>query len=80
MIRLILGFALSAVALCLAARTACVQVDNFEAAAELDRLMEEAEWNARRCSGINPEIRKFEFDLTAEQTRLFGTGTARPGY
>lgn len=78
MIRLVLGFAFTSLALGLGARTACVQVENFQDAAELDRLMDEAEWNARRCSGLNPELEKFEFDLTAEHTRRFGRGAARP--
>ena len=77
MIRLFLGFAFSGAALALGARTAFVQVDNFEDAAELDRLIEAAEWNVRRCSGIEPELRKFEFDLDAEQTRRHGDGAAR---
>ena len=59
------------------AYTSTVQVDNFEAAAELDRLSQEAEWNARRCSGMRVELERFEFDLDAEQTRRFGRVSAR---
>lgn len=74
MIRLVLGFSLSGVTLALGAHTAFVQVENFEVAAELDRLADAAEWNVRRCSGIKPELKKFEFDLTAEQTRRLRDG------
>lgn len=79
MARFALGAFLGASVLGVGAATALVQVDNFALAAELDRLSEEAEWNARRCSGLNPELERFEFDLEAEHTRVIGRSAARPG-
>lgn len=77
MIRRSLAFFLSAAALAAGTATSLVQVDNFACAAELDRLCREAEWNARRCSGLRVELERFEFDLDAEQTRRIGRVTAR---
>jgi len=69
MIRAALSVLLCASTLAVGALTATVQVGNFEAAAELDRLTRESEWNLRRCSGLRVELERFEFDLAAEQTR-----------
>lgn len=78
MTRFALGTVLWGAALALAAVTALVQVENYSAAAELHRLVDETEWNARRCSGLVPELEGFEFELCAEQTRALGPGSARP--
>lgn len=78
MIRFALGALLCLSVLGVGVATSWVQVDNFAVAAELDRLSEEAEWNARRCSGLNPELERFEFDLEAEHTRVNGKSAARP--
>ena len=69
---------MSAAVLAVGTSTALIQVENYEAAAELDQLCDEAEWNARRCSGLRVELERFEFDLVAEQTRRRGLVTARP--
>lgn len=78
MIRRALALSLSASVLAAGATTALIQVDNFEAAAELDQLSDEAEWNARRCSGLRVELERFEFNLSAEQTRRRGLVATRP--
>lgn len=77
MIRRALALSMSAATLTAAAMTSQLQVENFELAAELDRLSQEAEWNARRCSGLRVELERFEFDLDAEQTRQRGRVAAR---
>ena len=76
-VRTALALLLSASALGLAAHVAALQSQNFREAAELDELSVAAEWNARRTSGIKPELRRFEFDLSTEQTRARGMRTLR---
>ena len=76
MIRAVLSVLLCTAVLALGAATAGVQVENYEAAAELDRLTRESEWNLRRSSGLRVELERFEFDLAAEHTRRFGELTA----
>lgn len=78
MMRRVLSVALCGLTLGVAIATSFVQVDNFEAGAELHRLSEESEWNSRRCSGIQAELERFEFDLSAEHTRSLGRVDPRP--
>lgn len=77
MIRRLLAVLLGGATLAVGAATARVQVDNYAVAAELDRLSDESEWNARRCSGLVCELERFEFDLEAEQTRRRQLGVLR---
>jgi hypothetical protein len=77
LIRRALALCLSVSTFAAGAYTSTVQVDNFGAAAELDRLSQEAEWNARQCSEMRVELERFEFALEAEQTRRFGRVAAR---
>jgi len=76
MIRAALSVFLCAAVLAIGATTAGVQVQNYEDAAELDRLTQESEWNLRRSSGLRVELERFEFDLAAEHTRRSGSLTA----
>ncbi|MDB2576250.1 hypothetical protein N9Z54_03480 [Planctomycetota bacterium] len=76
MIRAALSLLSCAAVLALGAATAGVQVENYEDAAELDRLTRESEWNLRRSSGLRVELERFEFDLAAEHTRRYGELTA----
>lgn len=78
MIRFSLGAALWAGVLVVGAVTALVQVQNYHDAAELDRLVDETQWNRRRCSGLVPELERFEFELSAEHTRGRGAGAELP--
>ncbi|MEM9382651.1 MAG: hypothetical protein AAGB93_22045 [Planctomycetota bacterium] len=78
MIRRALALSMIVASVSAGTATSLVQVDNYEAAAELDRLSREAEWNARRCSGLRVELERFEFDLDAEHTRRRGAVAARP--
>lgn len=78
MIRAALIGSLSVLALALAARTALVQVHNYEVAAHLDSLARGLEWNARRASGLRPLLSRFAFDLLAEQTHGLGEDVERP--
>lgn len=80
MIRNALGLAFSVFAIAIATKSVQVQVDNFEVAAELDRLEVESEWNARRCSGLISELERFEFDLEAQHTRGTSAGHQRPSW
>ncbi len=78
MTRFSLGAALWGGVLALGAVTALVQGRNFQDAAELDRLVDETEWNLRRCSGLTSELARFEFELSAEHTRRHGAGHELP--
>lgn len=78
MTRFFLGAALWSGVLALGAVTALVQVNNYDQAAELDRLVDETQWNTRRCSGLVPELERFEFELAAEHTRGHGEGATLP--
>ncbi len=80
MVRKALGLTFSIFAMAIAAKAVQVQVDNFELAAELDRLEVESEWNARRSSGLISELERFEFDLEAQQTRGTGEERQRPSW
>lgn len=80
LIRNTLGISLSVFAFAIATRTVQVQVENFELAAELDRLEVESEWNARRCSGLRSELERFDFDLEAQHTRGTSEERQRPDW
>lgn len=78
MTRFSLSAALWAGVLVVGAITAIVQVQNFKDAAELDCLVDETQWNLRRCSGLTSELERFEFELSAEHTRGRGAGAQLP--
>ena len=80
MTRFSLGAALWGGVLALGAITALVQGQNFQDAAELDRLVDETQWNLRRCSGLTSELTRVEFEFSAEHTRRRGAGAELPGH
>jgi hypothetical protein len=66
-IRAVLSFFVSGLVLVLAGFTARQQAENYDRAAELDRLQSEAEWYVRECTELRAELDRFEFESTAAQ-------------
>jgi len=67
--RAVLALAATALALGLGLRTVFVQADNYAAAARLDELQREAEWNERRATALRAAALRFEFDAEAVENR-----------
>ena len=67
MIRAALSFFVSGLVLVLAVFTAWQQAQNYDRAAELDRLQSEAEWYVRECTELRAELDRFEFESTAAE-------------
>jgi hypothetical protein len=66
-IRAALSFFVSGLVLVLAGFTARQQAENYDRAAELDRLQSEAEWYVRECTELRAELDRYEFESTASQ-------------
>ena len=67
MIRAALSFFVSGLVLVLAVFTARQQAENYDSAAELDRLQSEAEWYVRECTELRAELDRYEFESTTAQ-------------
>ncbi len=76
MTRLVLSVSVSSAVLGLGLWAALVQSRNFDRAARLDRLQHEAEWYARRSSGLQERVERLEFALRVAQNRALEQGHA----